>query len=453
VPCQPVTSVKLPVNLPTPPLHGCVVLGIILSLGALFLLLAAYRILPQGINAISELGVWNLVIGYGSLSLGLVASVIAGVQKYSSPSPLPPPMEPTMQNPIQTADLAPNPPTEFEQVSPIYTQPPPPLFTISNSPQNPHLPEGQFADVNSLIIKSMAFYYIHRLSYEKAIQELMFFLCHVPVEDLLRNIEHILSHVKKCSAPRFDKFSLYNEGDFYKINLVHDKPLQPLTLTQENVYAAQLVCVQAFPYHYAAILEVGEKLFALPLKQIRPLQEACRNSAHLYDVLIGQSLVHDIQYPHCLRTLTPKLCREIKQQIGAWLEYPERPRSFLKDKFNDCLKGDRKTTIELFKNGLFPLMLAALEKELKICFANCQQKQPSTQEERIASRALFIPFTALLVSSFEADQDVRILVNQIFQKTDSTFFVFAAILGELAYHKAIVYFAPQVYEGNDILLI
>jgi hypothetical protein len=47
-----------------------VAIGIVVSLGGVFLLLAYYQILPHGINAISGMRVWGQVIGYGSMGVG-----------------------------------------------------------------------------------------------------------------------------------------------------------------------------------------------------------------------------------------------------------------------------------------------------------------------------------------------------------------------------------------------
>jgi len=53
------------------------------SLGGVFLLLAHYQILPQAINAMSELGVWGQVIGYGVMGTGLVVVAVSGVKRYA----------------------------------------------------------------------------------------------------------------------------------------------------------------------------------------------------------------------------------------------------------------------------------------------------------------------------------------------------------------------------------
>lgn len=57
-----------------------VALGIIIFLGGIFLSLAAHQILPHGVNALSELGIWGEVVGYGSLGLGLII-ILAGAVK------------------------------------------------------------------------------------------------------------------------------------------------------------------------------------------------------------------------------------------------------------------------------------------------------------------------------------------------------------------------------------
>ena len=55
------------------------VAGSFLMLGALFIILAAHQILPNDINAISELGAGGRAIGYGILSLGLIPTLISAV--------------------------------------------------------------------------------------------------------------------------------------------------------------------------------------------------------------------------------------------------------------------------------------------------------------------------------------------------------------------------------------
>src|ERR1700722_3798471 len=48
-----------------------IVLGVILSLGGLFLLLAALQVLPHGLNAISQLGIGGKLVGGASIGLGV----------------------------------------------------------------------------------------------------------------------------------------------------------------------------------------------------------------------------------------------------------------------------------------------------------------------------------------------------------------------------------------------
>ena len=59
-----------------------IVLGILAVIGGIFLLLAAHKILPQAANAISNLGLWGHVIGYGVGGLGLISVVLGGVLTY-----------------------------------------------------------------------------------------------------------------------------------------------------------------------------------------------------------------------------------------------------------------------------------------------------------------------------------------------------------------------------------
>ena len=57
-----------------------VALGVIAALGGVFLTLAAHQILPQGINAISSLGVGGQVLGYGVIGLGVLIAMIGAVK-------------------------------------------------------------------------------------------------------------------------------------------------------------------------------------------------------------------------------------------------------------------------------------------------------------------------------------------------------------------------------------
>lgn len=58
-----------------------IALGVILAIGGIFLTLAAHQILPQGANAISNLGVGGQILSYGFIGLGALASV-SGIIKY-----------------------------------------------------------------------------------------------------------------------------------------------------------------------------------------------------------------------------------------------------------------------------------------------------------------------------------------------------------------------------------
>lgn len=59
-----------------------IALGIILCLAGLFLALAAYQIIPNGVNAISDLGVWGQVAGYGLLGAGFVIMLVGAIKWY-----------------------------------------------------------------------------------------------------------------------------------------------------------------------------------------------------------------------------------------------------------------------------------------------------------------------------------------------------------------------------------
>ncbi len=57
-------------------------IGVIVCLGAVFLTLAVHQVLPHGINAISELGVYGEVLAYGGLGIGAIVILIGGVKWY-----------------------------------------------------------------------------------------------------------------------------------------------------------------------------------------------------------------------------------------------------------------------------------------------------------------------------------------------------------------------------------
>lgn len=59
-----------------------VAIGIILGLAGLFLTLAAHQILPHGVNAISDLGIWGRVSGYCGLGIGFITTLIGLVKWY-----------------------------------------------------------------------------------------------------------------------------------------------------------------------------------------------------------------------------------------------------------------------------------------------------------------------------------------------------------------------------------
>lgn len=57
-----------------------VAIGVIISLGGIFLILAAHQILPHGVNAIRTWGIWGQVSGYCSLGVGVIIILIGAVQ-------------------------------------------------------------------------------------------------------------------------------------------------------------------------------------------------------------------------------------------------------------------------------------------------------------------------------------------------------------------------------------
>lgn len=57
-------------------------MGVIVALGGIFLTLAAHQILPQGVNAISSLGVGGQVLGYCVIGLGALIAIIAAVKSH-----------------------------------------------------------------------------------------------------------------------------------------------------------------------------------------------------------------------------------------------------------------------------------------------------------------------------------------------------------------------------------
>lgn len=61
-----------------------VAIGVILCLAGIFLTLARHRVLPHGVNAISEMGIWGQVAGYGGLGVGFMITLVGGVQWYFS---------------------------------------------------------------------------------------------------------------------------------------------------------------------------------------------------------------------------------------------------------------------------------------------------------------------------------------------------------------------------------
>lgn len=58
-----------------------VAIGAILCVAGVFLTLAVHQVLPHGINAMSDLGIWGQIIGYGVLGIGMIVA-IAGFVKW-----------------------------------------------------------------------------------------------------------------------------------------------------------------------------------------------------------------------------------------------------------------------------------------------------------------------------------------------------------------------------------
>jgi len=56
--------------------------GAIFCLAGVFLTLAAHQVLPHGINAISDLGIWGQIAGYGGLGIGFIIALIGAVKWY-----------------------------------------------------------------------------------------------------------------------------------------------------------------------------------------------------------------------------------------------------------------------------------------------------------------------------------------------------------------------------------
>lgn len=73
----------------TIPMSHCakvtVALGIITAVGAFFLLLATYQVLPPGVNAISQLGIWGQVAGFGAVAASLVLIAVGGLKSCGKP--------------------------------------------------------------------------------------------------------------------------------------------------------------------------------------------------------------------------------------------------------------------------------------------------------------------------------------------------------------------------------
>jgi hypothetical protein len=59
-----------------------IALGVIIALGGVFLTLAAHQVLPQGVNAISNLGVGGQALGYCVIGLGVLIAIIGAVKSH-----------------------------------------------------------------------------------------------------------------------------------------------------------------------------------------------------------------------------------------------------------------------------------------------------------------------------------------------------------------------------------
>jgi hypothetical protein len=71
----------------TNPCSLAVAIGIIVAFGGIFLLLAYYQILPQGINSISNLGELGSIAAWVTLILGATVLVIGVLRKLRNTSP------------------------------------------------------------------------------------------------------------------------------------------------------------------------------------------------------------------------------------------------------------------------------------------------------------------------------------------------------------------------------
>lgn len=114
LPCFPQTEQLKSVSIP-------IAIGVIALLGGLFLTLAAYNILPSGINAISSLNPWGQILGYGAIAAGCLTLVITGIIKWRHSSEegsdvlIPTPVQ---QNPTEDA--------KTDNVSPVKKKKGPP---------------------------------------------------------------------------------------------------------------------------------------------------------------------------------------------------------------------------------------------------------------------------------------------------------------------------------------
>lgn len=69
-------------NLPSPLVYKSgFAIGLIITLGSVFALLAAHQVLPHGLNAFSQLNPYGYVIGYGAFAIG-VGTLVISVKKH-----------------------------------------------------------------------------------------------------------------------------------------------------------------------------------------------------------------------------------------------------------------------------------------------------------------------------------------------------------------------------------
>ncbi len=81
-------------------------IGVIVCLGAAFLTMAAHQVLPQGINAISDLGILGQALGYAGLGIGAIVILIGSVKSYLHKRQEPGALDPSLAAVIEQIRLA-----------------------------------------------------------------------------------------------------------------------------------------------------------------------------------------------------------------------------------------------------------------------------------------------------------------------------------------------------------